>query len=125
MVEKAILTLLTDTSAGQRIYPLVLPFKVAFPALTYQRISNTGHHDIDIEHPRVQFTAWSDNLITARQLAGEVEDRLRRYKGVIDGYRIKQIVKIPSPGDLFDREAGDTGMFYIPVDYRIIYEGVR
>jgi len=44
---------------------------------------------------------------------------------VIDGYRIKQIVKIPSPGDLFDREAGDTGMFYIPVDYRIIYEGVR
>ena len=122
MIEKAILTLLTDTSAGQRIYPLILPFKVAYPALTYQRISNTSHHDIDIHHPRVQITAWSDKLITARQLAGEVEDRLQRYKGVIDGYRIKQIVKLPSPGDLFDREAGDAGMFYIPVDYQIIYE---
>jgi len=122
MIEKAILTLLTDTSAGQRIYPLVLPFKVAYPALTYQRISNTSHHDIDIYHPRVQFTAWSDKLITARQLAGEVEDRLQRYKGVINGYRIKQIVKLPSPGDLFDREAGDAGIYYVPVDYRIIYE---
>ncbi len=125
MIETAILTLLTGTSAGKRIYPLTLPFKVAFPALTYQRISNMGHHDINVSYPRVQFTAWSDKLITARQLAGEVEDRLRRYKGVIDGYRIKQIVKIPSPGDLFDREAGDAGMFYIPVDYRIIYEGVK
>ena len=110
MVEKAILTLLTDTSAGQRIYPLVLPFKVAFPALTYQRISNTGHHDIDIEHPRVQFTAWSDKLITARQLAGEVEDRLRRYKGVIDGYRITNVNSFP--GDLLTGKQ-DAGMFYI------------
>ncbi len=122
MIETAILTLLAGTSAGQRIYPLILPFKVAYPALTYQRISNTEHHDIGICHPRVQFTAWSDKLTAARQLAGEVEDRLQRYKGVIGRYCIKQIVKLPSPGDLFDREAGDAGIYYVPVDYRIIYD---
>ena len=37
-------------------------------------------------------------------------------------YCIKQIVKLPSPGDLFDREAGDAGIYYVPVDYRIIYD---
>ena len=122
MIEIALLTLLKGTSAGKRIYPMSIPFKVKYPALTYQRIANSGHHDIDVSYPRIQYTAWSDELILARQLAGEVESRLRRYKGVIDGYRIKQIVKLPSPGDLFDREAGEAGIYYIPVDYRVIYE---
>ncbi len=125
MIEVALLTLLTDTSAGARIYPLVIPFKTDLPALTYQRITDAGHHDIDVSHPRVQITAWSDRLLEARHLAAEVEGRLQRYKGVLPGFRVKQIVKLPSPGDIFDRDARtenvDTGLYYIPTDYRIIY----
>lgn len=122
MIEVALLTLLEKTSAGGRIYPMSIPFKVQYPALTYQRIANSGHHDINVSYPRIQYTAWSDELTAARKLASEVEDRLQRYRGVIDGYRIKQIAKLPSPGDLFDREAGEAGIYYIPVDYRVIYE---
>ncbi len=121
MIEIALLNLLKKTSAGGRVYPMSIPFKVEYPALTYQRIGNAGHHDIDVSYPRIQYTAWSDKLVSARQLAAEVEDRLQRYKGVIDGYRIKQIVKLPSPGDLFDRDAGTAGIFYIRVDYGFIY----
>ncbi len=121
MIEVALLSLLQDTSAGQRVYPLVLPFNTTYPALTYQRITNSGHHDINVDFPRVQITAWSELLLQARQLAVEVEDRLQRFKGVVQGYRIKQIVKLPSPGDLYDRDAGSQGIFYIPTDYRIVY----
>ena len=111
------------TAAGERIYPLILPQNPTYPALTYQLISNQGHHDIPVDYPRIQITAWSPQLLQAKQLAGEVQAALQRYKGVMNGYRIKQIVKEASPGDLWDENAGDAGLYYVPVDYRIIYKG--
>ena len=111
-----------ETTAGSRIYPLILPMSPTYPALTYQQISNQGHHDIPVDFPRIQITAWAETLLAAKQLAEEVQSALQRYKGVLNGYRIKQIVKEPSPGDLYDRDAGDAGLYYVPVDYRVIYE---
>ncbi len=110
------------TAAGSRIYPLILPQSPTYPAVTYQMISNQGHHDIPVDFPRIQFTTWSESILAAKQLAEEIQAALQCYKGVKGGYRIKQIVKEPSPGDLFDRDAGDSGLYYVPVDYRVIYE---
>jgi len=124
VLESALRTYLVEKpiSAGSRIYPLVLPQTPTYPALTYQQITNSGHHDIPFDFPRIQITAWSDRLLEAKQLAEEVQSALQRYKGLMGGYKIKQIVKEPSPGDLFDREAGTDGVYYVPVDYKIIYE---
>ncbi len=110
------------TAAEWRVFPLLLPTRPEYPALTYQMISNQGHHDLPIDFPRVSITAWAETLIEARELAEEVQAELQCYKGVLDGHRIKQIIKEPGPGVLLDREAGSAGVYYVPVDYRVIYE---
>lgn len=124
VIEVAIRNLIieAETQAGDRIYPLILPQSPTYPAITYQSISNIGHHDIPFDYPRIQITAWSPSLLEAKQLAEEVQAALQRYKGVADGYNIKQIVKMDSPGDLYDRDADEYGLYYVPVDYRVIYE---
>ena len=113
-----------DTKAEERIYPINLPMNPEYPAITYQQISNQGHHDIPVDYPRIQVTSWSPSLLEAKQLAEEVQAELQRFKGVLNGYRVKQIVKMDSPGDLYDSDAGEAGLYYVPVDYRIIYERV-
>lgn len=123
LLEAAIRQYLISEGITAPIYPLQLPGKTDYPAITYQMISNHGHHDIPYDFPRIQITVWSPQLLTAKQLAQDIEGKLIRYKGVMGGYKIKQIVKEPSPGDLYDREGGESGLFYIPVDYRVIYEG--
>ena len=112
-----------DTIAENRVYAIILPNNPTYPALTYQTISNQGHHDIPVDFPRIQITAWAEFISQASQLADEVQAVLQRYKGVLNGYRVKQIIKEPSPGDLHDKDAGDSGLYYVPVDYRVIYKG--
>ena len=124
MIEEKLIDHLQAEGITADIYPTVLPMKPAYPVITYQRISNHGHHDIPYDFPRINITVWSPRLIEAKALANEIEFKLRGYKGVMGGFKVKQIVKEPSPGDLYDREAGEDGVHYVPVDYRIIYEGV-
>jgi len=115
------------TAAAGRIVPPDLLHTVDFPAITYQIVSERGHHDINVDFPRVNFTAWAPSYMAARTLAMEVEEHLRRFKGIISGHRIKQIVMEPGPGVLHDREGydkgtGKTGLFYVPQDFKVIYE---
>ncbi len=124
LIEKAIRDYLEekDTGAGSRIYPLILPQKPVYPALTYQVIVSGGHHDIPVDYPRIQITSWAETLLAAKTLSLEVREALERFCGILGGYRIKQIVCVGGPGDLFDKDAGVRGLYYVPVDYRILYE---
>jgi len=106
------------TSAGNRIYELVLPATATMPAITLQRISNIGHPDIHVDFPRLQVSAWGSTPLQARQLADEIEELLYRYKGILSGIRIKRCSKMPSIGVIEDRAAG---LIHIPVDYQILY----
>lgn len=122
ILEIALRQYLIDEGVEAGIFPIILPQSPSYPAVTYQVISNQGHHDIPVDYPRIQITTWSPSFLDAQTLANDIEGILVRYKGVMGGYRIKQIVKEPSPGALYDRDAGDSGLYYVPVDYRVIYE---
>lgn len=122
MIEEAIKEYLKSKGITAKIYPLILPQNPSYPAITHQEISNQGHHDLPVQYPRIQITTWSPRAMEARQLAITIEEILIRYKGIMGGYRVKQIAKEPSPGILFDANAGKSGLYYVPVDYRVIYE---
>ena len=109
------------TAAGSRIYPDILPQNPIYPAITYQQILNNSHHDIDIDFPRYQVTAWDPRRIAAMNLADEIDKALNRFKGILGAERVKQIAKEPSPGVLFDRDAGAAGIYYVPQDFKIIF----
>jgi len=107
-----------NTSAGNRVYEMVLPGTAQMPAITIQRISNIGHPDIHVDFPRMQVSAWGQTPTQARELADEIEELLYRYKGILNGITIKQISKMPSPGVIHDRDAG---LIHVPVDYQVKY----
>jgi len=110
-----------ETAAGTRIYPDMLPQKITYPAITYSDISDMGHQDIGVDYPRYNVTVWSKRRLATKNLAEELLNLLHRYKGVLNGVRVKSISKMDSPGTLYDREAG---VYYIPQDFKIIYERV-
>ena len=109
------------TAAGSRIYPDILPQNPTYPAITYMQILSNSHHDIDIDFPRYQITAWHERRIDAMNLADEIDRALTRFKGTLGTIPVKQISKEPSPGVLYDREAGAAGVYYVPQDFKIVY----
>jgi len=102
-----------------RIYPLKLPQKPTYPAVTYQVISSPRHHDMDVSYPRIQYTAFARTYSQAKELAGILRLHLQRLKGMLSGVAIKQIEYINEVEFYQD----DVGIYYIPQDFKIIYEG--
>ena len=85
-----------QTTAGSRVYPLVLPQQPTYPAVTYQQISAVRLHemgqDAGVIRVRVQVNAWGKTYAEARTLAGEVETRLSRFRGVVGGVTVLDVV---------------------------------
>ena len=108
-------------AAGGRVYPDILPEKPTYPAITYAQVYSNTHHDIDIDFPRYQITAWHPRRVDAINLADEINNALNRFKGYLNNEAVKQIAREPSPGVLFDRDAGIDGVYYVPQDFKIIF----
>ena len=117
MVEQEVLTALTagspsPTAAGDRVFALVLPQKVAaarVPAVSYQRVSNIpvvsldGHSGLD--HVRMQVDSWAGTYGAAKSLASEVRTAMTAagFKGLL-----------ATDHDEFEPE---TGFYRVSADY--------
>lgn len=86
----------THTSAGNRVYPLLLPQQATFPAVTYQQVSAVRTHamggDSPIVRVRMQVNSWGSTYATARTLAGEVESRINRFRGIAGGVNVLDVL---------------------------------
>ncbi len=80
---------------GTRVYPLVLPQGVAYPAIRYQRIdtprtySKAGYEGDS--RPRLQIDCWATGYMDAKRLAEAVRAAMERYPHAVcedeqDGY---------------------------------------
>jgi hypothetical protein len=73
---------------GTRIYPVRLPQKVTFPAVSYQRISGVriGHlHGVaSAADPRYQIDAWAQTQSAALELGAALRRRLEGFTGTWD-----------------------------------------
>lgn len=116
MVEQDILTALTSgspspTSAGDRVYGLVLPTLAnpKLPAVSYQRVSNvpvvslSGHSGID--HVRMQVDSWAATYGGAKVLSAEV-----RVAMTAAGFK----ALLATDRDDFE---DDTGLYRVSADY--------
>jgi len=114
MIEAALVALLEQDAAvaaivGDRIYPSIIPQRVASPALAYWRVSTVRQQLFD--HPaadaavRYQIDAQADSYPVARELAGALRRALNGYRGTLDGEHIHHLV-LAGEQDIYDTETG-------------------
>ncbi|CRK80306.1 tail completion protein gp17 [Neobacillus massiliamazoniensis] len=107
---------LNDLIAG-RIYPGVLPENGTKPAVAYNEVSAPGHHDIDVSFPRFQFSCFSPKYIEAKQVRKEIENALKRFRGMMGNTRVIQGV-VAGKYELYEN---DTKLHNAIIDIKIIY----
>jgi hypothetical protein len=85
-----------ETAAGGRVRPLLLLQDPDYPAISYQKISETRLHnmgqDSGTRMVRGQVNCWAETYADARSLAEEVEGRLSRFSGTVNGVEVVDII---------------------------------
>jgi hypothetical protein len=80
---KARLLTVAGGSVGTRVYPRKLPQHPTYPALVYQRISNTGQNGTsNRKESRWQIGCWAETDVGATALAATVKTGLEEYHAV-------------------------------------------
>ncbi len=127
MIEEALYTHLISHAGltaivGNRIYPVLLPQDVTFPAVTYQRISTVREYAQEgpsgLAHPRFQFSCWAETYEEAKAVAEQIRFALSGYKGTINNVRI-DAVYIEDDNDIYDPE---TNIYHVALDATIWHE---
>jgi hypothetical protein len=99
-IEGAIVAMLAaDTTVsgliGARIRPFGDPEEIARPFLTYWRVDTdreiTNDGPTGKSTPRIQFDAWAEDLLTARQITAAVRKLLNGFRGTVGGINVDQI----------------------------------
>ena len=85
-----------QTTAGQNVFPLLLPQDPTLPAVTYQQISSVQTHQMGTSAPlyrvRVQVDVWGETYAQVRALANEVAGQLNRFRGDVDTTRVLDVL---------------------------------
>lgn len=120
-VDGAIRSILLNNAAvtglvGDRVYVLELPDICTFPALSVHKI--TDPYSRIKGSPRVQVSAWGEDLLITKQISKAVETALDGYAGTQGNIQIIQIV----PLDSNDLAPDNTGLFQIAYDFLVIYK---
>lgn len=104
---------------SSRLYLLKLPQNPTYPAVTYFKVSNSRHHDLNIAMPRYQFSVWGTDYKIVRRIANNIRLALQREKGVWSGISVIQAVYLGET-DFYEN---DTKLYQVAQDYKIIYKG--
>lgn len=96
-----------------RIYPLVLPQSITYPAISYQRISSTPQQgSTTLRSTRYQINCWALTYAAAQNVAVAVKAALEEYTATATSPRIKMGLVVNELDD-YDPEAG---VFRVIVD---------
>lgn len=120
MIDDAVRSILINNSivsglVGTRIYPLVLPLKCTFPAISYSKPSNP--YNRVSRAPRFQIDIWSKDFTEVQNIKEAVETALDGYSGIISDINIERII----PLDCHDFTLDDTQLYRIAYDFKVIY----
>jgi hypothetical protein len=101
---------------GFRVYVLELPDLCTFPALSVHQISNPFSRIKG--SPRIQVSAWAEDLLICKQISAAVETALDGYAGTQGNIKIVQITPLESN----DLPPDDTGLYQIAYDFLVLYK---
>lgn len=86
-----------------RIYPLQLPQSPTYPAITYQRISNTGTNgNTALRESRWQISCWAQTYLGALALSAAVKALLEEYTNTVSTPGIKMALVVNELDDYDD-----------------------
>jgi len=105
-----------------KIYPLVLPQKVTYPVLTYQKIAGEFEHsmggDSGFAYPDYQFAVYAKTYAEAKETAKTLRCCLQNLSAVINGIHIQAIL-IENETDDFEE---DTDIYSVILEFRVFYK---
>jgi len=105
---------------GSRVYPVLLPQRPVFPAVTYQRISGTSDMALTgatgLSHPRFQVDVWSATYSATQALADAVREALNNYSGTVGSVVIGSVV-LQAERDQY--ETDPVALFRVIMDFNI------
>lgn len=85
---------------GTRLYPLKMPQKPTYPAITYQWVTGQRVHSTDgasgLAGPRVQFDCWAETYLAMESVFEALRLRLDGYQGAAGTTKVQ--------GAFFDNE---------------------
>lgn len=88
--------LANQTTAAERVYPLLLPESPTMPALSYQQVSAVQTHAMGTSGApwriRLQLDVWGRTYADVRGLAAEAFARLNRYRGSVAGVEVLDVL---------------------------------
>lgn len=103
-----------------RVYPLLLPQSPTYPAITYQRISNTGQQgSTAIRETRYQINCWSDSYKGAQDLATAVKGVLEEHTDTDQTPAIKMTLVV---NELDDYDP-DAEVYRVIIDVILVTSG--
>jgi len=108
-----------------RIYPLILPDVVTYPAVTFQMISGVDDHcineDPDNTEARIQFTAWGKTAADVRNVQAQIKAAFKDFSGIMGGAGGVNVGHVLQAGK-FDGYDDETKTFWRTQDFMIMYE---
>ena len=88
-----------------------------FPLITFFRVSGPRHHDISVAFPRYQFSCWAETGKEAQEVATVLREALQRFKGIMGGLEVIQIVFLNE----LDFLEPPVGLYQVQIDFKVIY----
>lgn len=107
---------------GDRIYPMRLPQRPTYPALTCQKVSGPRVTAKDgpagLAQARMQVSCWAKSYPDAKAVAEQVRRALAGFSGVMGGAGgVKvEMTQLENEVDMYEPE---TGIYHVPVDFVI------
>ena len=120
-------TAIVGASPNDRIYPVVLPEKPTYPAVTYRQVSGRRlqgtHDDPGVGIVTVQVTAFAQTYDAAKALAEQIRLALERYGTavtgtVIDGVTVYDITL----GSDADEYVPELDIFAVATDFTVTFQ---
>ena len=110
---------------NSRMYPVILPQGVNYPAISYNQVSNVRERDLcgpaGYAHPRITINAWAESYADVRSLATAVRQRLDGFRGQFstpDGVRVGS-VRLDNEIDDYEQ---DVSVYRVLMDFIVSHE---
>ena len=120
------LTVLIST----RVYPDTLPQAPAYPAITFQQISEEEVESFTTPNSNMigatyQFSCWASTRASAQAVAKQLRLAFKNYSGVMGGaggVTVSGVEKISKTDDIFNDSDGRIIAYRTSIDFQIWYQ---
>lgn len=110
---------------SDRLYPNEVPQSAAYPAVTYQDISDIKVHTLtgqdSLEQPIKQFTAYASTKAQAKAVANQIKTALQDFQGTMSGIQVQYIQLQSEFANRYTTADGTVKVYTHDLEFQIYY----